>query len=308
MKRILITGSNGFVGKYLINHLKDNGYTVIATDISKFNSQDGNVIYDYMDITNQNCVDQIIKKYRPEFLINLAAISSVRQSWNMISKVMEINVIGTLHILESLMKYSSNCRILLVGSSEEYASKDRALNEFDILDASNPYGCSKIAQENLARLYHEKYGLNIICTRSFNHTGPGQNDGFVLPSFCKQIAEIDKGLHEPIVKVGNLNIIRDFSDVRDIIYSYRYILENYTGFNVINIGSGIGYKLNDLLNMIISFSDKEICIESDDSRKRKNDVYMIVADTRKLTSILNSGFHYNIENTLKEMYQYYKGN
>ena len=124
-----------------------------------------------MDILDASLIEQILAKTKPDYLINLAAISSVGLSWNIPQKTMEVNVIGTLNILEAVRKTVPDCKVLLIGSSEEYIQKEEPLKEEDILNANNPYGISKIAAENIAKMYVKRYGIKIICTRSFNHTG-----------------------------------------------------------------------------------------------------------------------------------------
>lgn len=171
MKKVLITGASGFVGNYLIKEFKNSGYFVIACDINKGNSISEDILYYDMDILDKKRVEEIISENKPDYIVNLAAISSVGLSWKIPEKTMEVNIIGTLNILEAVRIANYNCKILLIGSSEEYVSKDTPLKEEDLLNANNPYGISKIACENIAKMYVERYGMNIICTRSFNHTG-----------------------------------------------------------------------------------------------------------------------------------------
>ena len=192
MKKVLITGAGGFVGKYLIKEFQKENYEIVACDINKKDIFDNSVKYFDIDILDKELVENIIKQELPDYLINLAAISSVGLSWSIPDKTIQVNVVGTLNLLDAAKQHCPNCKILLIGSSEEYEGKDTPLKETDTINANNPYGISKVAQENFAKLYKEKYGLNIVCTRSFNHTGIGQLDSFVIPSFCKQLAEIDK--------------------------------------------------------------------------------------------------------------------
>ena len=303
MKKVLITGAGGFVGKYLIKEFTNQNYEIIACDITtnvKFND---NVKYFNMDILDKNVVERIIEQCQPDYLINLAAISSVGLSWNIPEKSIEVNVIGTLNILEAVKKYCSNCKVLLIGSSEEYESKDVPLKEDDVINANNPYGISKVAQENFAKLYKEKYGLNIVCTRSFNHTGVGQIDKFVIPSFCKQVAEIDKTNKSGKIFVGNLSAYRDISDVRDVVKVYRSLLENETDELVYNVGSGKVYKIEDLLKYIISLSSQEIEIVIDKEKLRPIDTPYICCDNSKVLKYFDGT---NIKDTIKEIYEYYR--
>lgn len=303
MKKVLITGAGGFVGKYLIEEFKKQNYEIVACDINKKQAFEKDIKYYDMNILDKEVVDNIINDCQPDYLINLAAISSVGLSWSIPDKTIEVNVVGTLNLLEAIKKYCPKCKILLIGSSEEYESKDRPLKEDDIVNANNPYGISKISQENFAKLYSEKYGLNIVCTRSFNHTGIGQLDQFVIPSFCKQIAEIEKTNKPGKIYVGNLSAYRDISDVKDIVKVYRSLLENETKELIYNVGSGNTYKIEDLLKYIISLSNQKIEIIIDKDKIRPVDTPYICCDNSKTAKYFNNT---DIKNTIKEMYEYYK--
>lgn len=303
MKKVLITGAGGFVGKYLIDEFKNENYKIIACDIEKADKFNSDVEYHDMNILNKETVETVIKTCMPDYLINLAAISSVGLSWNIPDKTMEVNVIGTLNILEAVHKYCSNCKILLIGSSEEYEMKNEPLKEIDIVNASNPYGISKIAQENFAKLYRERYGLDIVCTRSFNHTGIGQLDQFVIPSFCKQVAEIDKTNKPGKIYVGNLSAYRDISSVKDVVKVYRRLLENNTNDLIYNVGSGKTYKIEDLLKYIISLASQEIEIVIDKEKIRPIDIPYICCDNTKTKEFFDST---DLKEIIKEMYEYYK--
>ncbi len=303
MKKVLITGAGGFVGKYLIEEFKKQNYEIVACDINKKQAFEKDLKYYDMNILDKEVVDNIINDCQPDYLINLAAISSVGLSWSIPDKTIEVNVVGTLNLLEAVKKYCPKCKILLIGSSEEYESKDRPLKEDDIVNANNPYGISKISQENFAKLYSEKYGLNIVCTRSFNHTGIGQLDQFVIPSFCKQVAEIEKTNKPGKIYVGNLSAYRDISDVKDIVKVYRSLLENETKELIYNVGSGNTYKIEDLLKYIISLSNQEIEIVIDKEKIRPVDTPYICCDNSKTAKYFDNT---DIKDTIKEMYEYYK--
>lgn len=301
MKKILITGAGGFVGKYLIDIFKDDNYEVLACDINSNNiSKDIN--YKNMNILDKEAVNKIIKDFKPDYLVNLAAISSVGTSWKIPDKTIEVNVIGTINLLEAVHENCSECKILLIGSSEEYLSKDTPLKESDEVNANNPYGISKIAQENFAKLYRDKYGMKIVCTRSFNHTGIGQMDTFAIPSFCKQVAEIEKIGKPGKVLVGNLTAFRDFSDVKDIVKVYKALLENETDEIIYNVGSGNAYKMSDLLDYIVSLSTQKIEIVTDKEKLRPVDTPYICCDNTKTKKFFDNT---DIKDTIKEIYKYY---
>lgn len=303
MKKVLITGAGGFVGSYLIKEFRNHGYNVIACDIKKSDTFTDDITYYDMNILDKQRIEEVLEECKPDYLINLAAISSVGLSWNIPDKTMEVNVIGTLNILEAVNKKCRNCKVLLIGSSEEYEMRSEPLKESDEVNANNPYGISKIAQENFAKLYKQKYGLDIVCTRSFNHTGIGQLDQFVIPSFCKQIAEIDKSGKPGKIYVGNLSAYRDLSDVRDIVKVYRALLENETEELIYNVGSGKVYKIEDLLNYIISLCSQKVEIVLDKEKIRPVDTPYICCDNSKTAKYFDGT---NIKDTIKEMYEYYK--
>lgn len=301
--RVLIIGAGGFVGKYLIDEFKKDNYEVVACDIGKGDKFDNSVIYRDLDILDSESVNLIVGEFKPDFLINLAAISSVGLSWKIPAKTMDVNVNGTINILEAIRTISPETKVLIIGSSEEYAMKDSPLKESDEVNANNPYGISKATQEKFARLYKEKYNMKIVCTRSFNHTGIGQLDSFVIPSFCKQVAEIDKAGRDGIIKVGNLSAYRDFSDVRDIVKVYKALLENETEDLVYNVGSGKAYKIEEILEYIISLSSQKILIEIDQEKVRPVDTPYICADNSKTAKYFNNT---DIKQTIREMFEYYK--
>ena len=303
MKKVLIIGAGGFVGSYLIKEFKKDNYEVIACDINKKENYDDSIKYFDIDILNKKLVDEIISETKPNYLINLAAISSVGLSWSIPGKTIEVNVVGTLNILDSIKEYAPNCKVLIIGSSEEYENKDVPLKENDTVNANSPYGISKVTQENFAKLYKEKYGLNIVCTRSFNHTGIGQMEQFVIPSFCKQVAEIDKTNKPGKIYVGNLTAYRDFSDVRDIVKVYKKLLENETKDLIYNVGSGNAYKIEDLLNYIISLSSQDIEIVIDKEKFRPIDTPYICCDNSKIKEYFDNT---DIKQTIKEMFEYYR--
>lgn len=305
MKKVLIVGACGFVGKYLIEEFKCNDYEVIACDINNKNIESKDIEYHNMDILNKEDVNNVVKLYKPDYIVNLAAISSVGLSWSIPAKTIEVNVVGTLNLLDAVREFNKKCKVLLIGSSEEYEAKNSPLKETDNIDANNPYGISKVAQENFAKLYKEKYGLNIVCTRSFNHIGVGQLEQFVIPSFCKQVAQIDKANKPGKIFVGNLSAYRDMSDVKDIVKVYRALLENETKELVYNVGSGNSYKIEDLLKYIISLSNQQIEIVIDKEKMRPIDTPYICCDNTKIKKYFTN---IDIKTTIKEIYEFYRNN
>lgn len=291
MSKVLIIGANGFVGPYLAQEFVKAGHTVSGYDMPELN------------ILDEKKLNEIINAKKPDYLINLAAISSVAFSWENPNLTIDVNLNGSLNILNAIQTNAPKCKVLLVGSSEEYALKDSPLNEDDPLNATNPYGISKIAQENFADLYRKKYGLNIICTRSFNHTGVGQKETFAIPSFCKQVVEIEKTEKPGKIYVGNLSAHRDISDVRDIAHVYRMLLENENKYNLYNVGSGITHTMQEILDYIISLSSVTIEIIQDASRMRPVENPYICCDNTRIKEYWGGNA---IEETIQGMVKWYR--
>lgn len=287
----VVIGAKGFVGGYLIKELESAGHKVTAVDIPEVN------------LLDREGIDTLLEKANPDYVVNLAAISSVGASWKDPVSTIQVNVVGTLNLLESIAKHCPKAKTLLIGSAEEYAQKDSPLNESCDREASNPYGISKIAQENFAELYRKKNGMEIVCTRSFNHTGVGQRTSFALPSFVQQVAAIEKSGKPGVIKVGNLSAWRDFSDVRDVVHVYRMLLENKTEFDIYNVGSGIAHKVGDLLNTIIAFASVKIDVEQAPEKMRPVDMPYQCCDNSRIVK-LGYWNGTKIEETLKWMFDH----
>ena len=306
MSRVLIFGAGGFVGSYLCKEFLNNGYKVSGTDKGEGSALPSEVDFYKTDLMQADEVKKLIGQIQPDIIVNLAAISSVGASWNMPQTTMAINVIGALNIMEAARKSEQKPRILCVGSSEEYVISENPLDENTQLNANNPYGISKVTQEQLAKLYREQYGLKIYCVRPFNHTGIGQRDTFVLPSFCKQVAEIDKSGKDGKIQVGNLKVKRDFSHVKDVVRAYRMIVESDNCNQIYNVGSGNAYSLEDMLTYIIGLSDQNIEIEVDQNRIRPTDQPVICCDRSLIGKELGWEPQYNVYDALREMYESYR--
>lgn len=301
-KKALIFGSAGFAGYYLMRELVTNGYEVAGFD--RMDPERGDEDYSAFvcgDLLDAGFVAKTIEECAPDIIINLAAISSVGLSWRIPQDTMSVNVNGTLNILNAVKELDPGIRVLLVGSSEEYAPTDKAISEDMPLDASNPYGISKQAQERFAKLYRESYGMKIYCIRAFNHTGVGQRETFVLPSFVKQAVEIKKSGNAGVIKTGNIEVERDFSDVRDVVRAYRMVIESEDCEIIYNIGSGKCHRLRELLEFIIKECGADAVIEQDNTLIRKTDVPRICSDNSLIKKQLGWEPEYEIFDTLKEM-------
>ena len=301
-KRALIFGVNGFVGAHLARELASRGYEVCGSDLKEGCALPEVGRYASCDLADSEGVAKVVADAKPDYIVNLAAISSVGQSWRMPALTMRVNVEGALNVMEAARALETMPRVLLVGSSEEYAPKDGPLNEDDLTVSNNPYGISKATQERFAALYAERYGLEVCLTRSFNHTGPGQNPNFVLPSWCRQAAAIERSGKPGKMTVGNLKVARDFSDVRDVVRAYRLILEGGRAGEAYNVGSGRALPLGELLEAVTGFCSQDIEVEIDPELIRPTDTPCICCDASKLRNELGWVPERTIEDTLKEIY------
>lgn len=297
--KALITGVNGFVGRYLLAELFENGYDVTGIDIAGACS---------VDLLDAQAVKTVIAAEKPDAVFHLAGISSVGMSWEQPQATVDVNVIGTLNLLEALREQGGEPRVLIVGSSDEYGKvkpEDCPIKETLPVRPINPYAISKLAQEQFALLYAKAYGMRIILTRSFNHTGPGQRQGFVVPDFCSRIVEIERGANRDM-GVGNLSARRDFSDVRDVVHAYRLLLEKGRSGEIYNVGSGMAYEVGEILTRLASMSEVNVNIFMDKAKVRPVELPLIMGDISKLKK--DTGFEpvHNIADTLKNTLEYWR--
>ncbi|WP_129599754.1 GDP-mannose 4,6-dehydratase [Anaerophilus nitritogenes] len=308
--RALITGINGFVGRYLAEYLLAKNIEVYGTYFGDMNEDElSEVNLLRMDISNQYEVDKVIKKIQPNYVFHLAAQSSASISWKEPKKTIEVNVNGTLNLLESIRQLDNKCRILLIGSSEEYGFvnlEDIPVNEEQSLKPGNPYAVSKIAQSMIGQVYARAYNMDVIIVKAFNHIGPKQSPTFVVSDFSKRIAEIEKGKIPPVLKVGNLEAERDFTDVRDIVRAYYEIILKGKKGEVYNVGSGNSYKIQEILDTLLSLAKINIKVEKDPNRMRPSDIPIIRCDHSKVIDITEWKPEYKIEKTLSDVLNYWR--
>jgi GDP-4-dehydro-6-deoxy-D-mannose reductase len=309
MKRALITGINGFAGTHLNNLLVENGYEVFGTvKPSKESSLDKNLFS--VDITDFEELKEVIDTVSPDFIYHLAALTSPAQSFKDPSTTITNNIEGQLNILEAVKQLQlMQTRVLVVSSAEVYgAVKENELpnNENTPLRPLSPYAVSKIAQDFLGYQYFHSQNVKTIRVRTFNNIGPHQAPFFVVPSFAKQIAEIEKGLQEPILKVGNLNAKRDFTDVRDVVKAYTLLMEKGEYGEVYNVGCGRSYKIRDILDMFLSLSQIKIIVENDPERMRPGDIEELRCDYDKLYKATGWKPEVSIETSLQDTLDYWR--
>lgn len=309
MKKLLITGAAGFVAGYFIEFLKENEieYDILGLDIvDKLSCDYPSYKYKRINLQDKELIKEVIENFKPDYILHLASISSVSESWSYPVESFVNNTNIFLNIIESIRELQLSTRILSVGSSEEYGnypSDKMPLKEDYELKPCNPYSVARVSQEMLSKLYADNYGLNIIMTRSFNHIGPRQNDKFVIPSFVKQLLNA-KTTETQRIDVGNIEIVRDFLDVRDVVEAYHKILIEGKIGEIYNVCSGNGIKLKEIINIVAEQLSITPEIYVDKNRLRPTDNLIIVGDNTKLKSELNWQPKHSLVQTLKDMITY----
>lgn len=319
MDKYLITGYAGFVGYHFINLLnsfESQRIEVLGLDITKpidfdnWKFENIKIEHKTIDLLNSSEVENVITDFKPTHILHLAALSSVGMSWKQPASCFLNNTGIFLNLIESVRKIGLETKILCIGSSEEYGliTNDLLpLEEKIVIKPANPYAVTKMAQENLAQIYCTGFGMDIICTRSFNHIGPRQRDVFVVASFTKQVAQASfEGKKKMIMTTGNLNIIRDFLDVRDVVNAYFLLLHNGKSGDIYNICSGKGTSLYDIIEELSIISGIEIETNIDASLIRPNDIPKIIGSNEKIKNNIGWKPNYSLHQTLTDTYNYWK--
>ena len=287
MRRVLVTGANGFVAAYLVEALKRLGDEVVGLDVMPEQIH-GVDRYHVCDLTDAAAVRDVIGSERPDSIVHLAAVSSVGRSWEIPADTFRNNTGIFLNIAEAVRALGLKTRILSVGSSEEYGDappEDMPLAETHPLAPCSPYAVARVAQEQLSRLYARGFGLDVVLTRSFNQFGPGQGQNFFVPSMVRQI--LDGPVRDGVVHVsaGDLSVVRDFLDVRDAVSAYVLLLEKGVRGEVYNVCSGVGRRLRDVVETAARIRGVEVSITLDPARVRPADNRMVVGDNAKLRAL-----------------------
>ena len=287
--RVLLTGIAGFAGSYLAELLVQapdiEVHGVVHRNDRRIAHLAGQLHLHRGDLRNALWVSEVVEAVRPEYALHLAAWSDVGGSWQQPWTTYELNIQCQLNLLEALRRWQPDCRTLIVSSNEIYGLVDAAdlpIDEATPFRPNSPYGVSKLTQDMMALQYFNSHRLPTIRARSFNHLGPGQADEFAASAFARQIAEIELGLREPVVRVGNLSAERDFTDVRDVVRAYWLLAQRGEAGLCYNIGSGAPRAIRDLLDTLLALSPAPIRVELDPARLRPSDVPRTYCDNRRL--------------------------
>ena len=303
---VLITGATGFAGGHLVeslagsNRLVGWGRSTPRPEIVHL------VESQTVDLLNREQVRSAIATLRPSTIFHLAGAPNVAESWRDTTKPLAGNVLATSHLFDAVRRAGLTCRVLVTGTAVVYAPSDTPIKEEGTLAPGNPYALSKLAQEQLAMRAFADDGLDIVMVRSFNHTGPRQPPAFVAPSMARQIALIEKGDAEPVIRVGNLDARRDFTDVRDVVRAYVSLATLGKSGEIYNVGSGVGRSIQSLLDALKSRARVEVRVEVDPERLRPTETSALVADTTRLRDRTGWQPQISFESMLDHLLDYWR--
>jgi len=316
MKKILITGVTGFVGKHLATHLlSEKSYEIIGTYRSDSSLEALVDIKDEIqlkkvDLNDRDAVASLVLDSKPDVIFHLAAQASPAKSFSIPVETLTNNIVSEFSLLDTLREHElKEIRVIVISSAEIYGiitPHDLPVDEDTPLRPATPYAVSKLAQDFLSYQHFLAYKLDIVRLRPYNHIGPGQKEGYVVTDFAKQIAEIERGKKDDEISVGNLEAKRDFTDVRDMVKAYALAMEKGKAGEVYNIGCGKSQKIEDILHKLLSFSSKKITVTVDQSRFRPIDVPEIRCDVSKFHELTGWEPTIPFEKTLEDILDFWR--
>jgi GDP-4-dehydro-6-deoxy-D-mannose reductase len=305
--RVLVTGVTGFVGRHLVELLRAQRPPLLLYGLARARGDlvlPRGVHLVEADLEDAGAVEAALERARPDRIFHLAGRSSVQQSFADPAGTLRTNVHGLLNLLEAVRRSGGQPRILIVGSADEYGAVEAArlpISEATPLNPRSPYAVSKMAQGFLARQYALSFGMQIVRTRTFPHTGPGRGEVFAESSFARQIAEIEMGHRPPVVEVGNLEAVRDFTDVRDVVRGYWALCESGATGEVYNVCSGCGVRIGALLEKLIALARVRVEVRQDASRLRPADIPALVGDPARLRAATGWTPSFSLDDTLRDL-------
>lgn len=316
--KFLITGFSGFVSKHFIDFLENNKISadVLGVDVNDHinfdftNKTYVNCTFEKIDLLNKVSVETIIKNFQPNYVLHLASYSSVAMSWKMPVESFTNNTNIFLNLIETIRLLGINCRILSIGSSEEYGNVldgNVHLTEEHVLNPISPYAVARVSQEMLSKVYTDSYDMDIIMTRSFNHIGTHQKDIFVIPSFVKKmIALKENAIGVKELTTGDTSIVRDFVDVRAVVEAYYLLFKKGKKGEIYNICNEKGTSLNEIIQVISSILNIKVIQKIDPNLVRPNDNKIIIGSNQKIKKDTGWVNKYSLEDSLKDIVAYYK--
>ena len=312
--RAFITGIGGFAGSHLAEALVQEQNRVEGTVLPGESTDNIGHLIPHLtlhpvDIRSRESLAEAIRKAQPDVVYHLAATSSVSEGERDPAGTMEVNLTGTLHLLEAIRAEAAGARLVYVSSSEVYG---KVLPEENPVGEDRPgapvhaYGLSKLLAEQVVRFYQRCHGISAVILRPFNHIGPRQSDQFVCPSFVKQLVWIERGSAEPVIHVGNLDPVRDFTDVRDMVKAYLLAAEHCKSGSLYNVASGEGISIADLLNEILSLIDAPVEVREDPDRVRKTEIPLLTGNATSFRQTTGWQRQFELRDSLRGMLAYWR--
>jgi len=314
MKVSLITGASGFAGGHLTRLLLHNNHDVFATyqndvDKSTVDSDLSEAKWKELNLFDKVSLIKLLKESKPDCIFHLSGQSNVPLSWEYPIETYNVNFFGTMNLLDAIIESGIDPKILVICSGDEYGNVPvtrQPIKEEEPLKPINPYAVSKVCQDMVAYQYFISKNLKIIRVRPFPHIGMGQRPIFATPNFARQIALIESGKMEPVIKVGNLKAVRDYTDVRDIAKAYLLAIEKCDIGEVYNISSSRGVVINDVLDKLISMSKKDVKIQIDQTLLRPVDIPYLVGDCSKFKNKTGWTPQIKLEETLQDLLDFWR--
>lgn len=308
--KALIVGAAGFVGPYLAHAVKKYMHCeVVCTKLPQETLLIPEARTENLNILNSDEIVAMLHDVKPDYIFHLAAQSSVALSWKNPALTVNININGVLNLLNAIIGLKDQPKVLIVGSGEEYGyiKEDMIpIVENASLEPGNVYAITKATQNMMATIYSRAYGINLVMTRSFNHMGPRQTPQFVVADFCNQVVKIEKGMQDPVIKVGNLEAKRDFTDVRDVVRAYILLIQYGKIGETYNVGSGNAKSIRSILDLILSKTEKKIEVKIDEKKLRPIDVPIIEPDISKIYRDTGWTPEISIDTTIEDMLNYWR--
>ncbi len=316
--KILITGIAGFAAKHFLHYLNEKEpdsevmgiYNETAPSFNEEKLDGLHTLFCKVNLLESDKVAAVIAKFNPAFILHLAGRSSVANSWKAPADSVMDNTSFFLNIVETVRTLKLKCRILSVGSTEEYGNANAGLplKETDCPDPASPYGVARVLQQKLVKIYSESYGVDIVHTRSFNHIGPHQKPDYVISSFAKQIVQqAKKGVSKIELVTGDVNVIRDFSDVRDVVRAYYLLLYKGVSGETYNVCSGKGYLIKDMIDLFSTIIGEHVLHTTDEKNFRPSEHKVIIGSYKKLLEATGWKPEYDIQQSLRDIIKYWEG-
>jgi GDP-4-dehydro-6-deoxy-D-mannose reductase len=310
--RVLITGADGFVGRYLASFLAgEDGTEVLGIDLRPHRGGGpwDRCDFGVCDLLDRDLIFSCVERFKPDYVFHLAAQSSVRRSWDDPRFTYDIALHGQANLFDALREAGTDARVHVACSAEEYGKvkeEELPIAEDHPLRPASPYALSKVMQDYHAVFSHQAYGTRAVVTRAFNMIGPGQSPEFVVSDFARQIAEAEVGQGEPVIRVGNLEARRDFSDVRDLIGAYWLLVRQGVPGQAYNVCSGQDHSIAEVLDTLLSLGEVPIRVEVDPTRLRVTDIPVLRGDNGKMRELVDWIPQCSMEKTLRDVLDWWR--